>query len=259
MSKGVFRNPNMFVMMMILIMAVVLTTGFQNGGKGDKPSTAAPAEAKAELQQLLDLTFVSQGQPEHTVLKWQGDWNGLNGEHAEAAAQQAARMLGLPNPVLEEVNGHPVYRSEAEFGGISFKWNVIEKEASSWYAVLRIDFQGSGTQPQLLAYQEQAAAVFHQSGIKGAWNVSFQWLKAVQDVKEQLKQAEQTIAAQVPVQQLESYEDAASASTSYTSGQLPVSVMSGSQAMQMQIAVHQNDALHVNRLTIGFPVITIEY
>lgn len=57
----------------------------------------------------------------------------------------------------------------------------------------------------------------------------------------------------------ESYKDISTVSRTYSIPNLNRSVMSGNQSVSAQIAVHHEDQKGTNRVTIGFPLITIEY
>lgn len=57
----------------------------------------------------------------------------------------------------------------------------------------------------------------------------------------------------------ETYEDAATASISYTVPSTMHTVQSGEHRLALQAAVHKDDVLGGNRVTIGLPLITIEY
>ncbi|MNP78674.1 hypothetical protein D3C76_1763460 [compost metagenome] len=57
----------------------------------------------------------------------------------------------------------------------------------------------------------------------------------------------------------ESYEDNTTYSRSYSVPGLERTVRSGRHALALQLAVHTNGNNNANRVTIGLPLITIEY
>jgi hypothetical protein len=61
------------------------------------------------------------------------------------------------------------------------------------------------------------------------------------------------------VSEKESYTDVATISRTYSIPDLRRSVVSGNHSVSAQIAVHHEDQNGTNRLTIGLPLITIEY
>jgi hypothetical protein len=61
------------------------------------------------------------------------------------------------------------------------------------------------------------------------------------------------------MKEVERYEDAATASVSYQATALPLEILSGLHLLNMQLAVHQVSGQDDARVTVGFPVITIEY
>lgn len=58
---------------------------------------------------------------------------------------------------------------------------------------------------------------------------------------------------------MESYEDVSTVSRSYAIPGIKRFVNSGDHKIALQVAVHKNDNDNSNRVTIGLPVITIEY
>lgn len=59
--------------------------------------------------------------------------------------------------------------------------------------------------------------------------------------------------------EVERYEDTATKSVSYQAAEPPLQVQSGPHMLNMRLAVHQISGQGDTRVTVGFPVITIEY
>jgi hypothetical protein len=76
---------------------------------------------------------------------------------------------------------------------------------------------------------------------------------------EQLAALEAKFSRELDMKEVERYEDAATASVSYQATALPLEILSGLHLLNMQLAVHQVSGQDDARVTVGFPVITIEY
>ncbi|MNW68346.1 hypothetical protein D3C74_470940 [compost metagenome] len=74
-----------------------------------------------------------------------------------------------------------------------------------------------------------------------------------------MKQTEASLAGTISMQAKERYTDATTVAVSYEAPELPLMVQSGEHQVQMQMAVHENRAQQNKRITLGFPLITIEY
>ncbi|MGV2685907.1 hypothetical protein GNF82_16400, partial [Clostridium perfringens] len=66
-------------------------------------------------------------------------------------------------------------------------------------------------------------------------------------------------AQKLLLRSVEDYADDKTQSRSYEDPSLGAFVMSGDTPIHMQIAVHEDSLKKSSRITIGFPVITIEY
>ncbi|MNP79602.1 hypothetical protein D3C76_1774840 [compost metagenome] len=72
-------------------------------------------------------------------------------------------------------------------------------------------------------------------------------------------EVESELQSHVKTRQVESYQDEMTLSHSYRAPELGFDLVSGDHHIDLQIAVHQDELLGMNRITIGFPIITIEY
>ncbi|WFR64652.1 YwmB family TATA-box binding protein [Paenibacillus amylolyticus] len=185
---------------------------------------------------------------------------------AQAQAVLLTRHLGLEQPVRVHQTGHDVYRSEMavnEFTGeAGVLVNVVETGDKGYYAIVQISGDAHTDRKAIMAVHEQISQLLADSGMKATWNMSVQGTAAhamQPDASQQLVWIEENLAKNVDLASVERYTDAASASVSYEAAELPLSIKSGSHMLNMQIAVHQVGDEMDNRITVGFPVITIEY
>lgn len=216
----------------------------------------------AQLEQLIYTADSVIDHVDRLVIKWQGEGKG----DAQAQAVLLASQLGLEPPMKVRQTGHDVYRSErvvgAANGGAGMLVNVVDTGDNGYYAIVQLSGDAYTDRKRLVASHEQVDELLVDSGMKASWNVSVQGTAATaieRDASQQLVLIEDTLSRKVDMVSVERYTDVASASVSYEAAELPLSIKSGSHMLNMQLAVHQVDREIGNRITMGFPVITIEY
>ena len=220
------------------------------------------SELNGSLMSLIDLgtkTTVS-GSPLRVVLKWQGAISGYDDPAAEVAKLSTHLGLNVPSGIDEE--GHTTYRSTAvqqDRSRLSLFWSELGEGNS--YVIVTLDTADLKDKASLQGAADEVSTILEQSNIKAEWNVSLQGVAEQQGGPEGvLSQTEGLLKEQFKaVDEKESYTDVATVSRTYSIPDLKRSVVSGNHSVSAQIAVHQEDQNGTNRLTIGFPLITIEY
>jgi hypothetical protein len=111
--------------------------------------------------------------------------------------------------------------------------------------------------PQLRILQKQWTAALQALGIPPHWNVMVQGTlsASIADAQSLL----QLLSVTTPLQELARYQDVGSLSISYHSSLLPLPQHTGTEKMNLQVAVHRNSITDQQRLTIASPAISIEY
>ncbi|WP_145325037.1 YwmB family TATA-box binding protein [Paenibacillus xylanexedens] len=216
----------------------------------------------AQLEQLIYTADSVIDNVDRLVIKWQGEGKG----DAQAQAVLLASHLGLEPPMQVRQTGHDVYRSElvvgASNGGVGMLVNVVDTGDNGYYAIVQLSGDTHTDRKRLVTSHEQVDQLFVDSGMKASWNVSVQGTASTaieHDASQQLELIEEQLSRKVDITSVERYTDVASASVSYEAAELPLSIKSGSHMLNMQLAVHQVGSEIDNRITVGFPVITIEY
>ncbi|WP_339305691.1 YwmB family TATA-box binding protein [Paenibacillus sp. FSL R5-0519] len=240
----------------ILAMAIIILIGVtQVYAEKNEPKAA-------QLEQLIHTADSVIDNVDRLVIKWQGKGRG----DAQAQAVLLANHLGLEQPVRVRQTGHNVYRSERVVnettGEAGVLVNVVESEDNGYYAIVQLSGDAHTDRNTFLTAHEQIGQLLVGSGMKASWNMSVQGTAVnatAHDASQQLELIEEQLSTKVDITSVERYKDVTSASVSYESADLPLSIRSGSHMLNMQLAVHQiGDEMH-NRITVGFPVITIEY
>ncbi|WP_238655446.1 YwmB family TATA-box binding protein [Paenibacillus piscarius] len=269
------QSKGILILAGICALAIVLS-GFRSvalaGAGGDSVQKAAAANtvrneaATAGLQDSLALLAElgreasAPGAPLKLVFKWQGEYSG--GAQADTVVQSLVNRLGLGQVSRTEEDGHLTLRSTAELGGdarLSLFWSELDGGRSYCIVTLAAaDFAGS---PELPSAASDAGQALQEAGIAAEWNASLQApAKAQNGPQSALLAAEQVFAAQLPgIHAEEKYTDETTASRSYSVPGLTRTVNSGSHSLALQLAVHRDVNEDKNRITIGMPLITVEY
>lgn len=264
--------------MVIIIFIGVTQVYAENVGAG---KTGSGTEI-ADLEQLLHTADSVIDRADQWVIKWQAEGKG----DAYTQAVKLAVELGLGVPVYDLQTGHTVYRSEATVGGsesgsespVGLLLNVADTDNKGYYVIVQLSGGASLDRQALLALHGQVDKALTESGVKANWNMSVQGMmqegnvesldteasNAFQDGVEikagkQLAAMEAKLSHDLTMTAVERYEDEATTSVSYEAAELPLQIQSGSHMLNMQLAVHQVSEQDEARITVGFPVITIEY
>lgn len=222
--------------------------------------------AQKEIKEEKRLSYLIQwGQelvdtPLKVVVKWQGEWRNDGKLSSLEAAQLLAMHMGLPALQTVSDTDHESYRSLTSIDGvrITYNWQVISEDKS--YMIVKMESIGSDQSASILRLQDKYLTQIDQMDIDAEWNASVQGnIKEADSVKETMKNVETKLQSHLTINQVESYEDEMTISHSYEAPSLGFDLISGDHTMDLQMAVHQDDNSGLSRVTLGFPIITIEY
>ncbi|MEC0182190.1 YwmB family TATA-box binding protein [Paenibacillus peoriae] len=256
MLKAGMIKKGMFAI--VVLGAVLVLAGWRYGAL--QTTRYDSREAEEALRSLLTVSDQAPGTLDKLVVKWQGDWT-ANGENPEVIAAQIADQLNMPavNKLVE--NGHTVYRSvrDSESESLNMRLNMMERQAKQWYVVVQLDSSDAGRE-QLIQAHKLCAALLKSVGVQAQWNTTVQRsLHSGKSVSQLLKLTEESLARDLSMQAKERYTDATTLAVSYEAPELPLSIQSGEHQVHMQMAVHEDGEEQDTRITLGFPLITIEY
>nr|WP_154985805.1 YwmB family TATA-box binding protein [Paenibacillus xylanexedens] len=273
-----WMNTGVIAIAIIILIGVtqVYAANVEVETKGSGPEVA-------ELEQLLHTADAVIKHADQWVIKWQVAGHG----DARIQAMKLAADLGLEAPVQDVQTGHDVYRSQGKVGisesPIGLLLNVASTEQDGYYVIVQLAGRAKPDRQALLALHGQVAEAMNKLGLQASWNMSVQgklsemseddgngksstidvsnMAQAGAEIKasEQLAALEAKLSREVDMKEVERYEDGATASVSYQAKELPFEIQSGSHLLNMQLAIHQVSGQDDARVTVGFPVITIEY
>ncbi|WP_426333439.1 YwmB family TATA-box binding protein [Paenibacillus silvae] len=252
----------------IITVAIIILISVTHAQVYAENMTAAkPLSETAALEKLLHTADSMIDRTDRLVIKWQAGGKGNAQEHAVKLALE----LGLAAPVQMWQNGHQVYRSEdtirAEISGQSTRvlLNAVDTDDEGYYIIVQLSGGRNLDRNTLLTWHGQMAEVMEELGMKASWNMSVQGMvdETATDIKPetdgQLAVMEAKLSRTMKMKAVERYEDEATASISYQAADLPLAIQSGTHRLNMQLAVHQVSGQQAARVTVGFPLITIEY
>ena len=211
-----------------------------------------------KLEQLIHTSNAAMDQVERMIIKWQGQGTGS----AEEQAARLSEQLGLPQPVLGRLTGHDVYRSEIQAEGqhVGILVNAVVTGENGYYVIVQLAGSRLTESSELISLHEQVDQLLARSEVEATWNLAVQGTGTTDaSVSHQLEEMEVKLSGRLSMHAAERYTDNNTASVSYRVPELPTAIQSGSDVLNMQIAVHQDHDKGSNRITLGFPVITIEY
>jgi len=241
---------------LILISIIVVFIGLEW-------NTFAAQEVNKEDKRLENLIQWGQelvDMPLQVVVKWQGEWTNEGELSSLEAAQQLAKLMGLPVPQVVSNIDHETYRSITSIEGIrvTFNWQVISQEKS--YLIVKMESMDTMNYSTLLRLQDMYRTQIDLMHIDAAWNATVQGnVIERQAVTTTIKEVETKLHSHLKFTQVEGYTDEMTISRSYEAPSLGFDLVSGDHNMDLQIAVHLDEITGMSRVSLGFPIITIEY
>ncbi|AJS60095.1 YwmB family TATA-box binding protein [Paenibacillus sp. IHBB 10380] len=228
-------------------------------------NTSSAQQGGTEESQLRTLVKLGQESIDldsslRTVVKWQGSWakNG-QGTISETVRNFVNNMDLSPIEKLVD-SEHTTYRSLTQIEGIDVRlnWQQISEDKS--YVIVQLEASSATQLTTLVHLQDKYKQGLKEIGISVEWNASVQGnSKKVESISKSMEKVEAHVKSHMAIQQLDRYVDTTTLSQSYTAPSLDLNLKSGTNRMDLQTAVHQDGVRGGNRITIGFPVITIEY
>lgn len=271
------------IAMFIVAGAIMIKT---LNGPGTTASAIAAYSSEAELSrmQLEKILAVgksmTQGEIRGTV-KWQGEW--LTELPLEEAAKLLADRLGWLDRYAEQVHDREVLYAESVTEEIHGKLAILSHGDGLYYVVLRLENQTLMGLEQLAEYSVKYGEMLLAEGVRIKWNAALQGASMEADdalilsqtgVSTSISQEGEPQAVPVTVafdaiessakkrlklHQVESFEDERTVSRSYAVEELPIRVQSAGQDISLQLALHWNTETERYDISIGSPLLTVEY
>ncbi|GGG00921.1 hypothetical protein GCM10010913_23270 [Paenibacillus aceti] len=256
-----------FVIMGIALIMVMIGFSKLHGSKLDKV-----AAADKQWQSVLALAERASEGRLHATVKWQGSWESLL-DPGEAADVLSTR-LGLSSPTENAVQGHSVYIAQGSNGGINAKLSVMPEEGgTSYYVILLMEGDARVNAAHFSELQTTYGYSLQDEGVDVNWNTALQGSVASglsgglevegASLQELLNKLEQQAASTLQLQlySADEYvdEESQTVSRSYEAHEMPIYVNSGEHQIALQMAVHYNEDSGEREISMGSPLLTVEY
>lgn len=274
------------ILMMVIVVGVIIIKSLNIAGAAAIADAAYSAEAASSHTQLRQLLAASedliQGSRQATV-KWQGEWHAALS--LEAAAELLADRLGLADRYTEKVHGNQVFYAEGAFGeseDVHGKLALMLQEEGIYYVVLRLENSTDEGLQRLPEIGESWGEALLGEGVRAKWNAALQgeaaefvnapeWPDFGQDDSAGAGEAdpmsalaafaklESRMKEQLKLQAAESFADVRTVSRTYAAEDLPIKAESAGQEISLQLALHWNTESDRYDVSIGSPLLTVEY
>lgn len=279
------RNVRIQLMVMVLLLCGTagimvgfagVTESTRDGGSVPHPLASADSERpvieafggseagetiESDLTMLAALGLKHMESSALLTVKIQGELiSSLIKDQAKSAAQQLAHSIGLSEVTTSQLQGNEVFQAEGKLSGVSVQLNwAITKGGHSYVRVMLVGEAARNTD-EMTSLKEHIQKQMEEAGIANTWNASIQgYASTSADVQATMAEVEESAAQILSFRMVEKYEDVKTVSRSYEAPSLGTFVKSGNTPIHMQVAVHEDSVKKSSRITIGFPVITIEY
>lgn len=197
------------------------------------------------------------------TVKWQGAWNTLLSP--EEAVGVLSSRLGMTNVNLSDVQGHHVYSADREEGGIYSKLTVTPQETGQYYVILRLE----ASSPEQVHKLTELHLIYGESlideGVIARWNGALQGTAGQGTLPSPYTESslsdaiEKFTAKGLNMELVENYNDFGTVSRTYEVKEWPVFVQSGGHKVSFQLGVHHNSEEDTYDISLGSPLLTIEY
>lgn len=208
----------------------------------------------------------------HITVKWQGAWS--SSLSPQEAGTKLAKNLGLSEPTAAFFQGHQQYSSSAQTTNeVKSTFTLTDQQNGEYFVSVRIEAFNKENVDKLEQIQANYGAVLNELGVEIQWNGAIQGklstsAKSMNLTQEVTEKKELGVLAQLEsfmkmqwkeVAGVDQYQDGSTVSATYHVGELPLAVLSGEQRINIQLALHQGSNTDKQEVSIGSPLLTIEY
>lgn len=241
--------------------------------------------AQEQWAQLWKVGLQLTEGPVHVTVKWQGAW--ASPLSTQEAAASLANSLGFTAPTAAHFQGHQQYASVQVTKEVKSTFTLTEQAHGKYYVMVRVEAFNREGLAKLEQLQGNYGAILNEAGVGIQWSGAIQGeltssakLKNLNQQVNQKKEpgvgekgGEGKEPTELILAKLESfmkmqwkevagvdqYQDGNTVSSSYHVGELPLAVLSGEQRINIQLALHQSSDSDKQEVSIGSPLLTIEY
>lgn len=216
--------------------------------------------AQEQWRQLWKVGAQLTEGPVHVTVKWQGAW--ASPLSSQEAAAILANSLGFTAPTAAEFQGHQQYVAVLATKDVKSTFTLTKQEHGENYVMVRVEAFNREGLDKLQMLQVNYGTVLNEAGVGIQWNGAIQGelSSSAKPTKLILARLESFMKMQwKEVAGVDEYQDGNTVSLSYHVGDLPLTVLSGEQRINIQLALHQSSDSDKQEVSIGSPLLTVEY
>jgi hypothetical protein len=224
---------------------------------------SAAMELKNDSQTIADISKPLLQGDYNFIIKWSGTIVGYASmDSFSMYFNQLSDKLDMHSiGKLESVNNLPVLRASSSLtNGVQLQSMLVgSKDQKTSIFILKLSADAQSAFEQMVKFQLELQYKLDSLGLNGSWNTTVQGSLIHSELANQPEVLLRSLIKDIQGQEQELYEDGNTISISILSKKLQASVQSGNHNVNLQIALHQNSITKAWRVTIGSPLITMEY
>jgi hypothetical protein len=226
-------------------------------------SSSTQASMNQDLDVLMNIANKWMGEDQKVTIKYGNFYKAyVNKGHVLKIGEQLSTQFNLPAASISlDQNDRTFYETiwitQDHSMQVSLRLTGME-EHQTHHLMITLEATGQIEASDLELLKNSIENELNQLGLSDQGNVIIQGdLTSIN--ADQLEQWQTGISDSLNLQEVETYQDQRSLSVSYYSAKIHQFIYSGSQKMNVQIALHRDTNTNQMRATIGSPLITMEY
>ncbi|MNC42825.1 hypothetical protein D3C75_916540 [compost metagenome] len=158
-----------------------------------------------------------------------------------------------------------MYSSYSEESNVHSKLTVTPQGTGTFYVMLRMETVSTEQLSELTELQLGYGELLIDEGVAAHWNGALQGNAEKKSFAPNSSESsiinaiEKHTVQELKMKQAESYDDLGTASRTYEVDGWPISVFSGTHKVSLQLGVHFNADEDVYEISVGSPILTVEY
>lgn len=257
---------------LILTVCIIVLLGMANQEKEQKSFSNPVQLAHEQLLKVISMGEKAIQGPYQATIKWQGEWK--TQLSPDEASGVLSTRLGLSEAVRKMVQDHEVYRTTGQFEGLKCDLSITGRGAGAgtYYVVLRLEADRFTQVDDIAAAQDLAGSSLVDEGVQATWNVALQGEAAPQlngankegavnpgTLSDDLLALEHALKGELALKRVEGFVDENTVSQTYAAEGLPIAIASGNHPVSLQMAIHRSSDTGQREISIGSPLLTVEY
>lgn len=173
-------------------------------------------------------------------------------------ARRIGERLSFPGGHMLEEQGKEIYRAVSDQANDKLQLTVYKEEDHKIGFVVELAGEGRDGYRKVADRLRKQAELLRRHRIPYRWNATVQGYARIGGAAE-YEAIAASLAKRVKMKEMERYTDETTVSATYFAPEIDAGIDSGGKTVNLQIAVHDDREKGKSRISIGIPLITIEY